>query len=151
MLADSSVVTLALPEILARFHVAISTLAWVLIAFNLALALAALPAAYLARRRPVLVFAIGTLVFAAASLVCGLVHVFGVLIAGRAVQGLAGAGVVCGALALLREVTGSDGSAGRIRRPTMPTGPVLWPKNSRPRTCWLPRWIRQPCSPMRAF
>ena len=114
MLADSSVVTLALPEILARFHVAISTLAWVLIAFNLALALAALPAAYLARRRPVLVFAIGTLVFAAASLVCGLVHVFGVLIAGRAVQGLAGAGVVCGALALLREVTGSDGSAGRI-------------------------------------
>jgi MFS family permease len=114
VLADSSVVTLALPEILARFHVAISTLAWVLTAFNLALALAALPAAYLARRRPVLVFAIGTLVFAAASLVCGLVHVFGVLIAGRTVQGLAGAGVVCAALALLREVTGSDGSAGRI-------------------------------------
>jgi MFS family permease len=114
VLADSSVVTLALPEILARFHVAISTLAWVLTAFNLALALAALPAAFLARRRPVLVFGIGTLVFAAASLVCGLVHVFGVLVAGRAVQGVAGAAVVCAALALLREVTGSDGSAGRV-------------------------------------
>jgi MFS family permease len=114
VLADSSVVTLALPEILARFHVAISTLAWVLTAFNLALALAALPAAYLARRRPVLVFGIGTLLFAAASLVCGLVHVFGVLVAGRTVQGIAGAGVVCAALALLREVTGSDGSAGRV-------------------------------------
>jgi MFS family permease len=114
VLADSSVVTLALPEILARFHVAISTLAWVLTAFNLALALAALPAAYLARRRPVLVFGIGTLVFAAASLVCGLVHVFGVLVAGRTVQGIAGAAVVCAALALLREVTGSDGSAGRV-------------------------------------
>jgi MFS family permease len=114
VLADSSVVTLALPEILARFHVAISTLAWVLTAFNLALALAALPAAYLARRRPVLVFGIGTLVFAAASLVCGLVHVFGVLVAGRTVQGIAGAAVVCAALALLREVTGSYGSAGRV-------------------------------------
>jgi MFS family permease len=86
----------------------------VLTAFNLALALAALPAAYLARRRPVLVFGIGTLVFAAASLVCGLVHVFGVLVAGRTVQGIAGAAVVCAALALLREVTGSDGSAGRV-------------------------------------
>jgi MFS family permease len=114
VLADSSVVTLALPEVLARFHVAISTLAWVLTAFNLALALAALPAAYLARRRPVLVFGVGTLVFAAASLVCGLVHVFGVLVAGRTVQGIAGAAVVCAALALLREVTGSDGSAGRV-------------------------------------
>jgi MFS family permease len=86
----------------------------VLTAFNLALALAALPAAYLARRRPVLVFAVGTVVFAAASLVCGLVHVFGVLVAGRTVQGLAGAAVVCSALALLREVTGSDGAAGRV-------------------------------------
>jgi MFS family permease len=86
----------------------------VLTAFNLALALAALPAAYFARRRPVLVFGIGTLVFAVASLVCGLVHVFGVLVAGRSVQGVAGAAVVCAALALLREVTGSDGAAGRI-------------------------------------
>jgi MFS family permease len=114
VLADSSVVTLALPEILARFHVSIATLAWVLTAFNLALALAALPAAFLARRRPVLIFGIGTLVFAAASLVCGLVHVFGVLVAGRTVQGIAGAAVVCAALGLLREVTGSDGSAARV-------------------------------------
>ena len=40
-------------DILARYHVEISTLAWVLTAFNLALALSALPAAFLARRRPV--------------------------------------------------------------------------------------------------
>ena len=94
VLADSSVVTLALPEILARFHVAIATLAWVLTAFNLALALAALPAAFVARRRPALVFGVGTVAFAVASLVCGLVPSFGVLVAGRALQGVAGAAVV---------------------------------------------------------
>jgi MFS family permease len=114
VLADSSVVTLALPEILARFHVAIATLAWVLTAFNLALALAALPAAFLARRRPTLVFGTGAVVFAAASLVCGLVPSFGVLVAGRAVQGVAGAAVVCAALVLLSEVTGGDAPAARV-------------------------------------
>lgn len=114
VLADSSVVTLALPEILARFHIAIATLAWVLTAFNLALALAALPAAFVARRRPALVFGVGTVVFAVASLVCGLVPSFGVLVAGRSVQGLAGAAVVCAALALLRVVTGAEASAARV-------------------------------------
>ena len=53
VLGDSSVVTLALPKILVQFDVEVSTLAWALISFNLALALAAVPAAALARRRPV--------------------------------------------------------------------------------------------------
>ena len=52
VLADSSVVTIALPEILAQYDVEIQTLAWALTSFNLALALAALPAAFVARRRP---------------------------------------------------------------------------------------------------
>jgi MFS family permease len=86
----------------------------VLTAFNLALALAALPAAFLARRRAVPVFAVGTLVFAAASLVCGLVPSFGVLVAGRAVQGVAGAAIVCSALVLLSHVTGTDAAAARV-------------------------------------
>ena len=107
-------VTLALPEILARFHVAIATLAWVLTAFNLALALAALPAAFVARRRPALVFGVATVAFAVASLVCGLVPSFGVLVAGRALQGVAGAAVVCAALQLLTKVTGADASAARV-------------------------------------
>jgi MFS family permease len=51
-LADSSVVTLALPDILRQFDVEIPTVAWVLTSYNLWLALAALPAAYAARRRP---------------------------------------------------------------------------------------------------
>jgi MFS family permease len=80
----------------------------------LALALAALPAAFLARRRPALVFGLGTLLFAAASLVCAFVPSFGVLVAGRAVQGVAGAAVVCAALELLRQVTGATASAARV-------------------------------------
>jgi MFS family permease len=86
----------------------------VLTAFNLALALAALPAAFLARRRPALVFSVGTLVFAAASLVCAFVPSFAALVAGRSVQGVAGAAIVCAALQLLSEVTGGDASAARV-------------------------------------
>jgi MFS family permease len=101
VLADSSVVTIALPQILGRFDVELATLAWALTAYNLALALAALPAAVVARGRPHPVFACGLVVFAGASLACALAPSFGVLVAGRAVQGVAGAAVVCAALDLL--------------------------------------------------
>ena len=101
-------VTIALPEILGRYDVEIATLAWALTSFNLALALAAVPAAFLARRRPAQVFAVGVVVFAAASLVCAVAPSFGVLVAGRTVQGIAGAGVVCAALALLVAATGAE-------------------------------------------
>ena len=114
VLADSSVVTIALPEILGRYDVEIETLAWALTSFNLALALSALPAAFLARRRPKAVFVAGTAVFAVASLTCALAPSFGVLVAARTVQGIAGAGVVCAALALLAAATGADARAARI-------------------------------------
>ena len=114
VLADSSVVTLALPEILARYDIEIATLAWVLTSFNLALALSALPAAFVARRRPVPVFGIGIIVFSAASLLCALSPSFGWLVAGRAVQGVAGAAVVCAALDLLSHATGAQAAAARV-------------------------------------
>ena len=112
-LADSSVVTLALPDILRQFDVEIPTVAWVLTSYNLWLALAAVPAAYAARRRPVLAFTAGTLVFAAASLACALAPSFGVLVGARCVQAVGGALLVCAALDLLTEIQGSDGSAVR--------------------------------------
>ena len=112
-LADSSVVTLALPDILRQFDVEIPTVAWVLTSYNLGLALAAVPAAYAARRRPVVAFTAGTLVFAAASLACALAPSFGVLVGARCVQAVGGALLVCAALDLLTETEGSDGSAVR--------------------------------------
>jgi MFS family permease len=112
-LADSSVVTLALPDILRQFDVEIPTVAWVLTSYNLWLALAAVPAAYVAGRRPVPVFTAGTLVFAAASLACALAPSFGVLVGARCVQAVGGALLVCAALDLLTEIQGSDGSAVR--------------------------------------
>jgi MFS family permease len=114
VLADSSVVTIALPEILGEFDVEVETLAWALTSYNLALALAALPAAFVARRRPALVFAVGIVVFAGASLACALASDFGFLVGARAVQGVAGAAVVCAALDLLSETTGAEAPAARV-------------------------------------
>jgi MFS family permease len=114
VLADSSVVTLALPKILAEFDVEIATLAWALTSFNLALALAALPAAFLARRWPMLVFGAGAIVFAAASLGCAFASSFDMLVGARALQGVAGAAVVCAALDLLSNVMEAEAPAARI-------------------------------------
>jgi predicted MFS family arabinose efflux permease len=104
-LADSSIVTLALPNILGRFDVGITTVAWVLTSFNLVLMLAALPCAYAARRSPNRAFAAGAVVFALASLACGLAPAFAVLLAARCVQAVGAALLVVAALDLLAEVT----------------------------------------------
>jgi thiamine-monophosphate kinase len=50
VLADSAVVTLALPDILRHLHTTVGEVAWVLIAFNLVLGLGAVPTAVLATR-----------------------------------------------------------------------------------------------------
>jgi MFS family permease len=110
-LADSSIVTLALPEILGQFDVAITSVAWVLTSFNLVLALLAVPAAYVSRRRPREAFVSGSLVFAAASLACGLAPSFEVLVGARCVQAVGAAFVVTAALDLLARVQGRDEQA----------------------------------------
>jgi MFS family permease len=126
-LADSSVVTLALPDILRQFDVEIPEVAWVLTSYNFALALAAVPAAYAARRRPVPAFVIGTLVFAAASLACGLAQSFGVLVGARCVQAVGGALLVCAALDLLGAIEGSDARAVRTWATAGVLGAALGP------------------------
>ena len=110
-LADSSIVTLALPEILGEFDVSITDVAWVLTSFNLVLALLAVPAAYVARRRPRAAFAVGIVVFAGASLACGLAPEFEVLVGARCVQAVGAALIVTAALDLLSETLGSDARA----------------------------------------
>jgi MFS family permease len=112
VLSDSSIVILALPEILDRFRVPIDEVSWVLTLFNLVLALVALPAAYLARRRaPGVVCAAGLALFAAASLGCALAPSFAWLLAARAGQAVGGAAAVCAALELLAVALGSERSA----------------------------------------
>lgn len=126
-LADSSVVTLALPDILRRFDVEIPQVAWVLTSYNLVLAAAAVPAAYVARRRPVTAFFLGTLVFAGASLACGLAPSFEALVGARCAQALGGALLVCAALDLLTEVEGSDARAVRTWASAGVAGAALGP------------------------
>jgi len=102
VLADSSIVTLALPDLVRAFDSGVADAAWVLISFNLVLALAALPAAALVRASGVrVVWTVGLVTFSAASLVCAIAPGLGVLVVARAVQALGGAAIVAAALGLL--------------------------------------------------
>ncbi|HZC71575.1 MAG TPA: MFS transporter [Jatrophihabitans sp.] len=106
VLADSAIVTLALPEILRRLNGTVAQVAWVLIAFNLVLALGVVPAAMvLVRRDPAPLCAAGIAVFAAASATCALAGSMNVLIAARCVQAVGGAFALVGCLELLVAAT----------------------------------------------
>jgi predicted MFS family arabinose efflux permease len=109
VLGDSGVVTLALPEILRDFGAQVGGVAWVLIAFNLVLALVAVPAARVCLRGdPAVATAGGVIGFAGATIVCAVAGSLGVLIAARADQAAAGALVIVGSLELLVEATGAE-------------------------------------------
>jgi MFS transporter len=108
-LADASIVTLALPPILAELDSTVEGVAAVLGAYTLALALALPIAAWLrARVADRALGAAGAFVFAAASLACGLADSVGALLALRAVQAAGGAALLVAAFALL-----DAGGAGR--------------------------------------
>src|SRR3954465_1179446 len=83
VLADSSVVTLALPEILRRFDTTVFGVSWVLTVFNVVLAAAILPAARVVPRNPRATWGAGLVTFAAASLACALAPSLAVLVAAR--------------------------------------------------------------------
>lgn len=109
VLADSAIVTLALPQILRELDAEVSEVAWVLTGYNLVLGLAAVPAARLsvrATRAPV-VAVIGLVVFAAASAACALSGSLTTLIVSRGVQAIGGAFVITACLELLVAATGN--------------------------------------------
>jgi Major Facilitator Superfamily len=109
VLGDSGVVTLALPRVLQDFNAGVGEVAWVLIAFNLVLALAAVPAARVCvRGDPATATAGGIICFAAATTGCAAAPSLGVLIAARAVQAVGGALVIVGGLELLVAATGTE-------------------------------------------
>ena len=114
VLGDSGVVTLALPEILRDFGAAVGEVAWVLIAFNLVLALTAVPAARICvRGDPAAATSAGLIGFATATTVCAVAPSLGVLIAARAVQAAGGAVVIVGSLELLVKATGDERAGAR--------------------------------------
>jgi MFS family permease len=102
VLADSAIVTLALPEILRELDGTVGGVAWVLVAFNLVLALAAVPAARLClHRHPAVPTAVGMVVFGGTSAACAAAGSMEVLIAARVGQALGGAVALVGCLELL--------------------------------------------------
>jgi MFS family permease len=102
VLADSAVVTLALPDILVHLQTTVGEVAWVLIAFNLVLGLVVVPTAVVfARLQPPILAAAGIAVFAGASAWCAAAGCIEALVAARCVQALGGAFALIGCLELL--------------------------------------------------
>ncbi|MCW2839365.1 MAG: transporter [Aeromicrobium sp.] len=107
VLADSAVVTLALPDILQNLDASVGEVAWVLIAYNLVLGLSAVPAAAgLTRGQPRVVTAAGIALFAGSSAWCALADSIEVLIVARCLQAIGGALALVGSLELLVEERG---------------------------------------------
>jgi hypothetical protein len=112
-LADASVVTLALPELLTQLDTTVEGVAAILGVYTVALALALLPAEMVQRRvgAPRLAAA-GLATFAAASVVCGASDSLELLLVARGVQAVGGAAALVAAFALL-EPGGAAGAHGR--------------------------------------
>jgi MFS family permease len=128
VLADSSIVVLALPQIYRELDTSVAGVTWVLVSFNLVMALAAVPAAHLARRAgPGRAAAVGLAVFAGASLACGVSAHLSTLIAARCVQALGGAVAVTAVLELLPATLGSERRATAVWASAGATGAALGP------------------------
>ena len=114
--ADSSIVVLALPDLLRQFDVSITTVAWTVTAYNVALAVVAYTLARLAPHRlpAVPVARAGVLLFFAASIACGVAPGIVTLIVFRALQGAGAACLLVGALPVLRASTGAAARANSL-------------------------------------
>lgn len=113
--ADSSIVVIALPELLGQFDTTIPAVSWVITAYNLTVAVVALALVPVLRRMPVrAVTAAGLVIFSAACVVCAVADDLSLLIAARAVQGVGGALLLAGAVTLLIGLRGGVGAGVRL-------------------------------------
>src|SRR5262245_6667811 len=100
---DATVVNVALPTIGAKLDASVAGLQWILSGYTLTLASLILIGGALGdrfgRRR---IFLIGNVWFAAASLLCGLAPSLSMLVAARALQGVGGALLTPGSLAIIQ-------------------------------------------------
>jgi predicted MFS family arabinose efflux permease len=112
-LADASVVTLALPQLLRELHTTVEGVASILGVYTVVLALALLPVERLQRSYGApRTGAAGLAIFASASVVAGASSSLGLLLAARGVQAIGGAAALVAAFALL-EPGGAAGASGR--------------------------------------
>lgn len=129
---DGTVVNIALPVIQSALGATLAEVQWVVAAFALTLSALLLTGGSFGdlygRRR---IFSLGVIVFAAASLWCGLAPNIEQLIAARALQGIGGALLVPGSLALISASFASDargraiGTWSAVTSITTALGPVL--------------------------
>lgn len=113
--ADSSIVVIALPEMLGAFDTSIPLVSWVITSYNLAVAVVALALVGLVRRfDAVWTTRVGLLLFSVACVVCAAADGLGVLVGARAVQGIGAALLLAGAVPLLIDSTGSTARGTRV-------------------------------------
>jgi MFS family permease len=106
--ADSSIVVLALPQLLAEFDTSITSVSFVITAYNAAVAVVALVlASRFKSASPRTVATTGLTVFLTASVACAFAGTLAALIALRCVQGAGAALLMTGALPVLAAVTRS--------------------------------------------
>lgn len=132
LLLDVTIVVVALPDMTGSLHASLGDLQWVVDGYALALAALLLgmgaAADVLGRRR---VHVTGVVLFAAASLLCGLASGPGMLVAARALQGIGGAAVFATTLPLLasayqgRQRSAALGVWGAVSGGAAAVGPVL--------------------------
>jgi MFS family permease len=128
VLADSSIVVLALPDIYRDLETSVFGVTWVLVSFNLVMAVAAVPAAMVARRvGPGRAAAVGLAIFAGAGLACGLSDNLETLIVARSIQAIGGAIAVTASLELLPIAVGSERRASVVWASAGATGAALGP------------------------
>jgi predicted MFS family arabinose efflux permease len=126
--ADSAVVVLALPDLLKEYDASINTTAWVITGYNLALAIVALALLPLAARAGAARLALGgSAAFVVASLLCAVAPDVWLLIALRAVQGVAAAALLVGALPLARVLAATPGRGAALWASSGVFGAALGP------------------------
>ena len=115
VMLDSTVVNVALPAIGRDFHTGVAGLQWTLDGYLVTLAALILIGGSLGdhfgRRR---IFIVGVVGFASASLVCGVAPNIGVLVVGRALQGVGGALLTPASLAIIQATFHPDDRARAI-------------------------------------
>ncbi|MEZ0285138.1 MAG: MFS transporter [Thermoleophilia bacterium] len=106
--ADSSIVVLALPQLLGDFGTTIESVSWVVTSYNVAVAVLALALIPFVRRLDAArLTRWGLVVFCAACVGCAVADGLAVLIAARAVQGAGAAMLLAGSVPLLGALCGS--------------------------------------------